>query len=175
MSAAVLIPKPPSLFQLEDDLLALLETGEGGIPEELRAEYEAELHHALIATKAKRDRVAEFSRHLEAQAELAKAEAKRLHQRAADFLILQERLHSYIRRTMEATGQTKLEGQFTTWALRKNPPATVIDDPLALPDTYKRHIESWEPDKMAIKAALKSGTAVPGASLAPDSFRLERR
>lgn len=174
MSAALIPIKAPTLYELEDELLALIETGEGGVPEELRGEYEARLEQTFCATRAKRDRVAEFSRYLDSQAELAKAEAKRLSARAADFQIMRERLHSYVKRTMEATGQRKLEGEFSTFNLRKNPARVEITAEVLVPLDYKRHIpERWEPDKMAIKDAIKAGTEVPGAALIAGEDRLE--
>jgi hypothetical protein len=175
MSALLLPPaKAPTLYELEDSLAALIDTGEGGIPDELRAEYEAELYQTLTATKAKRDRCGEFIRHLDAQAELAKAESKRLAARAADFQIMRERLCAYIRRTMELTGQRKLEGDYTTFALRQNPPYVQIDNEAQIPREYFRHIpESWTPDKTAIAKAIKAGAEVHGADLMPGAFRLE--
>ena len=166
MSTALIPVKAPSLYALEDDLLALIDTGEGGIPEELRAEYEAELTRALCATRAKRDRVGEFIRHLDSQAAFAKAESERLAGRSKDFLVMKERVCGWVKRTMELTGQKKLEGDTTTFTLRQKPPHVEITAEVLIPLDYKRHIpEHWEPDKALIREAIKAGTEVPGAKL----------
>lgn len=74
--------------------------------------------------------------------------------------------------TKEAIGQPDLR-----FRARANPPAVVIDDAKLIPELYMRTPEPAPPpvaapDKKAIGAALKNGTAIPGARQTT-SYRLE--
>ena len=81
MSALALVPAPaPSvavtLYELEDQLLALADTAEA-VPPEQEAAFVAEFEATLAAAVEKRDRVGQFMAHLESQIALAKSEIGR--------------------------------------------------------------------------------------------------
>lgn len=48
---------------------------------------------------------------------------------------------------------------------KKNPPSVIIDDVAKLPQKFQRQKIQIDPDKAAIKAAIKAGEEVPGAHL----------
>lgn len=121
----------------------------------------------LQASADKRDRVAQFLVHCESQAALAAEEIKRLQARKSSFESKADRLKGYVRFTMEAAGVKDLKGNTATLKLRKLPDYVVIEDLDQIPNDYKRRVpESWNPDKPAIKAAIKAGYKIPGADLA---------
>jgi hypothetical protein len=160
-----------SLYRIEDDLAALMETGAGGISPEFEQEYRSDLAQALQKAVDKRDRVGQFIRYLEDQASFAAAEAHRLTERKQLFERAAERMRAYVKWTIESMGQDeqgkwrKLEGRTTTFSLRKLPDILQVDDERAVPADYKtlvitvpaaawqRHLEACG-DRDAILAAI---------------------
>jgi hypothetical protein len=132
-----------TLYRLEDDLAAMIETGEAGIEPELEEQYRATLSTALQNAIEKRDRVAQFIRFLENQAQFAGEEAKRLTARKALFERAAARLREYVRWTIQSMGQDekgkfkKLEGHTVTFSLRKLPDTLEVADPAKVPSEYK--------------------------------------
>jgi hypothetical protein len=76
-----------------------------------------------------------------------------------------ERGRKLIQELMHTAGRDKVTTALFSMALRKNPPAVVIDREQDLPPQYLQQQQPPPPvpDKKAIAAALKSGTPVPGA------------
>jgi hypothetical protein len=160
-----------TLYQIEDTLLTLLETADGGIAPELEGQYRADLAQALQRAVDKRDRVGQFIKYLEDQAQFADEEAKRLADRKQMFERAAERLRGYVKWTIESMGQDqqgkwrKLEGQTVTFSLRKLPDTLQVDDEAAIPLEYKtavitvpaaawqRHLEAAG-DREVILAAI---------------------
>ena len=195
MAAAPVIPIR-TLYQIEEDLAALLESVDGVSPE-LEQQYIADLGHALQSAKDKRDAIGRYLSHLENQVQAAKDEIKRLQDRKAEFEGSLERLKSYVVRVMQDTGAKKLEGSVVTLSLRKNPPAVEVADESAVPVEYKtatltmagslvdRVLDAlsiddavrveWAVDKRGIRAALDVGATVEGAGYAPERYTLVRR
>jgi hypothetical protein len=154
-----------TLYDIETGLAALIETEEGGIPPELEAKFRADLARQLAAAAEKRDRVADFIRHLEAQADFAAREATRLKDRRDHFLRAAERMREYVQAILEQTGQKRLEGRTSTFSLRQNPPMVAVLDEAAVPAGYKVVVTETRLDKRAIAEALKVGVEVPGCEL----------
>jgi hypothetical protein len=100
-----------------------------------------------------------------AQAEACKLEAARVTERARLLAKRGERLEAYLLGCMTAAGLRKLETPLVTVTVRAGSPRVDVTDAAALPAQYMRTPKP-EPDKVAIKAALASGTPVPGAALA---------
>ncbi len=126
--------------------------------------------------ETKSTNVAMFVRNLEAVAEkMAEAEQninarrKAIEKRAA-------RVREYLKENMEKAAMTKIECPYLALTIKKNPPAVEIFTIALLPDTYMRipPVPMPEPDKTAIKEALKAGIDVPGCKLT-NTTRLEIR
>jgi hypothetical protein len=120
----------------------------------------------------KRDRVGQFIRYLEDQAQFADEEAKRLTERKQLFERAAERMRAYVKYTIQnLMGQDeqgkwrKLEGRTVTFNLRKLPDILQVDDEAAIPAEFKtlvitvpavawqRHLEACC-DRAGILAAI---------------------
>lgn len=118
--------------------------------------------------------VAQFSRNIEATAAAVREAGKAMLERAARLEKRAESIRTYLLLQMEFAGVSKIESPWFVVQVKRNPPAVVIDDEHAVPDSYKVTPEppAPRPDKKAIAAALKAGEDVPGARLV-QSDRLE--
>lgn len=75
-----------------------------------------------------------------------------------------ERMRLYLLDQVRRVGRCPSDAQIAIGTRKSE--AVVIDDQSALPFEVMRHIpESWEPDKIAIKAAIKSGESIIGARI----------
>ena len=153
MSTAI-VPLAPSLFDLEQDLAALLDT-EVFVSPEQEAEYRQELGARLEASVEKRDRVGQFIRHCEMQQDNCDAEIERLQERKRSFIAAEKRIRQYVQVVIESLGPDakgkpkKLEGKTVTFSLRAKPGSVEITDESVVPAEYKSTtvtlpLETWE-------------------------------
>lgn len=146
MAVLAVVPSPAvtaaSLYVIEDQLAALIETAEMVSPEQ-EQEFRTEFQAALTAAVEKRDRVGQFLAHLEQQIDFARFEIDRLRQRRALCERALARLEAYVIETIEGLGTDSkgryrtLEGKTTTFSLRGCPPSVEITDEPAIPSEYK--------------------------------------
>lgn len=148
---------------------------------DLVAEGAAILEHYLsveestksaLATKA--DRLLIFCDHLIAQAAFRKDQAKRLNELAKRDEAAVAKLHDYLIKVITTLNPKDNKFSFPTHELTSRKSEVVeidseLDPEHDLPADLVRTKTTYEPDKAAIKAAIKAGQAVPGCSL------LERR
>lgn len=108
--------------------------------------------------------VAMMARNLDANAAACKAWAKQATERAKAIEARAASLRDYLASNMQACGISKIEGPGITLSFRASH-AVVIDEPALIPVEYMRRppLPPAEPDKEAIKAAIKLGEVVPGA------------
>jgi phage host-nuclease inhibitor protein Gam len=199
-----------TLYNIEEHLVALLDTAEMvETPEQQEAIF-AEIQQALVTAIDKRDRVNQFMVHCESQQAAIDAEIKRLQALKKTFVKAQERMEDYIVRTIQSLGADekgryrKLEGKTCVFSLRACPPSVEVRDEATIPAEYKTltitvPAKAWEElvdnvdlderckflaavkktecaiDKKGVKAAIDSGTPVPGADLAIGRYGLQRR
>lgn len=142
---------------LENGLIFDEETGEVLFDEENLSSLE-------MARNEKLEAVALYIKSLEAEAEAMKAEAKKLADRREAKERKAERLRSYISNSMQALGDTKLETAKVALSFRKSESVDVYE-PSLLPAEYTKSKTTVTPDKTAIKAAIKAGQEVAGATL----------
>ncbi|MBV9446608.1 MAG: siphovirus Gp157 family protein [Streptosporangiaceae bacterium] len=139
--------------------------------DELTPERYEELQHDLIGaiagTRAKVDDTARVLAFFEAQAAAAKAEEQRLKARREYFERQKDRLEGYVLAALTASRLRKIDGNVSTLAARLNPPSVLIEEGAQLPEAFLRTPPppAPQPDKTAIKDALKAGEAVPGCRL----------
>jgi len=154
-----------------DGVEAICDTIEGLDDETLSDEEKLELSTMLIAaiagTKAKVDNTSNVMAMYEGLEASAKREKERLAKREAWAARQLERLTDYVVATMTASNLAKLEGETSTFALRKNPASIVIEAGATMPHEFMAYPDAPppRPDKDAIKRALKAGRSIAGASL----------
>lgn len=133
---------------------------------ELPPELAQLLDEAEGTLAVKAERVALKVRELQGEAEMVKAEADRLTQRARTAKNAAESLKAYLLRALEVAGIPSIKGELVTVSLQKNPPAVhTTHEPEEVTEgniTFVRVIPEqvvW--DKDAIKATWKAGLALP--------------
>ena len=118
-----------------------------------------------------------FAGNLEAEAEMIDARVKVLQARSRAIANRVSWLRSYVLQAMQASGITEIRCADFVAKPRANPEKVVIDNEAGLPEKCWRVIpETREPDKNAIKEALKAGDEeVNQAAHLARSFRLDIR
>lgn len=148
---------PGALRELLDRLDADHDTGEvDGEALAAYAEYNAAAAEKLEGTAC-------YVRELKAEADAIKAEEERLAKRRKALENKSERLKNYMMPALEAMGG-KVKGVMASVRIGKSQAVTVFDID-ALPDAFKHVKTTIDPDKVALKKALKSGEVIPGAAL----------
>jgi hypothetical protein len=125
------------LFAIEEELLTWADTLEIAETDEQRAEIQARVSEYLQLAVAKRDRFAEFLRHLEASEFAAKCEEDRLAKRRRQLAKMREHLEQYAVNTMETLGVRRLEGETHDLRLAKNPDRVEAPAVTALPFEFR--------------------------------------
>jgi hypothetical protein len=143
-----------------DDLLAMDDGEWTDEAEALATELAGKL-----ATKA--DAFGGYLRGLEAQDEALATEITRLTARRRAVITRTAKLKQYGLLALQRMERPKVAGDLFTLAVQNNPPAvTLTVGADALPPQYVRVIpEQREPDKTAIRDALKRGETIDGATL----------
>jgi hypothetical protein len=206
--ATQLVPWPScTLYELEDNLQALVNSIDLAEEPSARESILEEIGQALEKAVEKRDAVVAFLRQCEMQRRFADTEIDRIQKRKASIARLQDELESHLVCVVEQyakpdrRGIQRLEGNFSSLRIQKNPDSVLITDAVAIPLAFKQVIlampayvweallqtlgledrKIWEarveklefkPDKKAIGAELKSGTEIPGADLKFGDWRL---
>jgi Siphovirus Gp157 len=95
------------------------------------------------------------------------AEIERLQARKKSYVSKVEHIKNWLFVNMQACGITKMESSIFTAVIQNNPPSVHIDDLAAIPVKFMRvkPPPPAEPDKIAIKEALKAGKEVAGCHL----------
>lgn len=163
-----------SLYSIEDDLRAILDTMEGAVEED-RPQLEVMLREKLEQEVRKVDGICQFLTHLEDQSRLAAEEVKRLQLRKASFDANLERLKKYVVDIMLQNMLPKLEGHYNTLSVRQCPPSVEITDESAIPSSFQTVKTVVSIDKTAIKKAIQQGHTVPGADLIIGKYTLARK
>lgn len=151
------------LYEINEKMREVIENG-FAVDYETGVVYEDtdgidELSEAL---NEKLDACACVYKELQAEADAVKAEKDRLAKREKSIRNRADRLRLYIQGGMESAGMTKVETPRARITSRKSS-AVVVDDPAMLPAAFVR--TKHEPDKAAIRNALKHGTPVLGARM----------
>lgn len=159
-----------TLFEINEQLrnaLENLEVDENGCISDEAMETIAKLNEAKdikyegIALKIKEWKV---------EAQALDEEAKRLKKRAEVVSNKAERLKEYLSMNLrsEDAGKDPKEIKFNTTKVAisfRTSETTMIEDETKIPDAFMKEIIKTEPDKTAIKEAIKNGQAVEGAYL----------
>lgn len=133
-----------SLYQIEDDLAALINSEEM-VPEgtDERLQILDEIAQKTAQAVAKRNNVIRFLRHIGHQIDNIDTEIERLRALRGSYTSGRERVEKYVASVIEQCveqpkhGPKKLEGTIGVLSLRRNPERTVITDMEKLPDRFK--------------------------------------
>jgi hypothetical protein len=151
-----------SLIQIAQDSAALEELLQetGG---ELTETLETFLDEIQTNLTTKSDSYASMMDHISITAELfrKKSEAYRAAAKSAENVV--ERMKERIHTTMDILGRDSIEGNSVRFKLQNSPPSLIVTDENAVPQSMK--IITVTVDSAKIKASLKDGISVPGASL----------
>ena len=196
-----------TLYEVEDNLAALANTFEVVEEAEAKRLILDEIGQAIRRVKEKRDAVVGFLRHCEAQQKFADLEIERLKNRRERIARFQAEFEQYLVSLIDQfaipdrRGVKRLEGNFSSMRIQKNPDSVVITDEKALPVAWKDVVLTmpahvWEallerldkderrvfeekvkkcefkPDKRAVAGELKNGEQIPGADLKFGEWRL---
>ena len=196
-----------TLYEIEDNLAALANTFEVVEETEAKRLILDEIGQAIRRVKEKRDAVVGFLRHCEAQQKFADLEMERLKTRRERIARFQAEFEQYLVSLIDQfaipdrRGVKRLEGNFSSMRIQKNPDSVVITDEKALPVAWKDVVLTmpahvWEallerldkderrvfeekvkkcefkPDKRAVGSELKNGEQIPGADLKFGELRL---
>ena len=209
MATELISARPTSctLYDLEDNLQALVNSIDLAEEPSARESILEEIGEALRKTKDKRDAAVAFLRHCELQQKFADAEIERIQKRKGFIARVQEELELYLVQVIDQfaapdrRGIKRIEGNFSSLRIQKNPDSVLIEDLEAIPLAFKQAVLTmpayvWEallqrvgleerkifeariqklefkPDKKAIGAELKSGTQIPGADLKFGDWRV---
>ena len=153
-----------TLYEINEQIRLVLEYGvdhETGEMDE--ASWQA-LDELQVARDEKLEAIGLYIKNLSAEADAIKAEADALKTRAVRKANRADRLREYLRDAMIYEGMQKFETARVAYSLRKVQKVNILRED-ALPERFRREKITVEPDKVAIKAAIKAGEAVEGAEL----------
>jgi len=180
--------KSLSLYQIESDLQAFVDS-EALVPEEQLALFQAEFAAKTREAVVKRTKCIMAIQHLEGQIAHARAEENRIAAWRGSLESGLARFKDYLVRCIELSGSKKVEADNGSLAIQANPESVEITDATLIPDEFQTvtvkmpaalyrdllqyAITSHErdsigdatfnPNKSAIKEAIKSGRDIPGA------------
>jgi len=154
------------LYELTGDMLSLVNRyNEAETDEELLA-LETELTNTQMSFDDKAVAVIKFTLNETAIVPAIEAEIERLQQRKQSVENRAKRLSEYVKRSMEALGQSEIKTPTMVLKIVKNPASVKIVEGTVFSDKYMRVIpEHKEPDKKAIKEEVEKGVGVSGAEL----------
>lgn len=111
--------------------------------------------------------VAHFLRSMESAADSIDLAADAMSARAERLRERAYALREYLLFHMQATNIPRIDSAYFTLAIRNNPPAVVIDDESAIPESYKYQppAPAKRVDRLQVAAQLKAGEPVPGCRL----------
>lgn len=150
----------PDMFRAVMDRAVDPETGE------LTEAGIAELRTLTAAANHSVGDLACYTRELEMEAEAIKTAIAAMSDRVVRLQTRANKWRTFLLDTLDCIGSTSVKDARITVAVRTNPPGVQVDEDAAIPPGYTRTIPARiEPDRTALKAALKAGETIPGVSL----------
>lgn len=157
-----------TLYEIDKAILEAIEQAINFVDEETGEISNVDLSATLEALQTARDEKLEnvglYIKNLAAEADLIKAEEAALRDRRQAKERKAERLKTYLTASLLNSEQSKFETPRLALSFRKSV-AVEITNEAALPAAYVKTQTVTTPDKNAIKAAIKSGKKVTGATL----------
>ncbi len=132
-----------TLYQIEDDLVAMLNSVDMVDDPEAKAVVEQEIIAQHLKAVEKRDKVSQFLAHCDNQEEFISKEIERLTELRNHFTATRDRVEDYIVFTIKALGKDdndkwrKLDGRTCSFSIAKKPLSTEITSLDDLDDKFK--------------------------------------
>ena len=132
-----------TLYQVEDDLQAWVNSLDGAEQESSRQEILQAIGQAVRLAREKRDAVAGFLRHCTDQEEFADAEIQRIEMRKAFIVRARRELEAHLIQVIDEyapsdrRGVKRLEGNVSSLRVQKKPDSVTVYDDQALPAAWK--------------------------------------
>lgn len=163
-----------SLYQLTEELTALLNMADTEMSEDIDAAMKEHTALLIEAFDAKADNYAALIRTCETRASARYEESQRLNKLAQADEALAMRLRMALLEAMQATGRKKVQTERFALTVAQNggKQPVVVTDEDALPAEFRVPVWSEKIDRDAIREALERGDTVEGAVLQPRGFRL---
>ena len=111
--------------------------------------------------------IASWVRNLEAEAKAIKEAQDAMDKRRKSAIAKADRLRNYLFHGLKLAGVNKLTFPHFVISVKQCPESVKIAPGALIPDEYLRHPEP-EPNKVALKDALKNGAVIPGICLERD-------
>lgn len=143
-----------NLYEIDSAIMTLVDPETGEV-----SDFE-KLDELTMEREEKIENVALWIKNLKADAEAYRAEKEAFAEREKAAKKRAESLTEWLK---NALGGQKFTTTKCAVSFRKSTAVEITDENL-LPEEFRRHKESWEPDKKALKAALAEGE-VAGAEL----------
>lgn len=155
------------LYEIADEYRALLTIMDSSDEDEIDEDSFLLALDALATDfNAKATNIGCLIREMTAESQAVAETVKNLHDRKQRLDKRANWLRNYLLNQMQTTGMTSTRDNRISVIIKNNPSSVHVDDPESLPMGYCRVIpQRIEPDKTAIKTALKAGVDVPGCSL----------
>lgn len=150
----------PTLYALTDDLSKLMEL-----------EEDNDITNALIEIVAgeieqKAENVCKFIRMLDSTTEQFKTEEDRIRTARKSLENKAERVREYMKQALLNANIDKVNAGTFKVSVGLSPGSVTINDLASIPPRFLTIIpEQYQPDKTAIKNAIKAGESVPGAHI----------
>lgn len=149
-----------SLYELSSTYSQLPAQLESQVSQEELNEY---LDSLDIQIQEKVENVFAYSRNLSLYGDAIDTEIKRLQDLKKSYINRSEALKNYISYCLIKNGLTDgVDTDIARFSFRKSESTEIVDES-QIPEEYMVTKTSVQPDKMAIKEAIKSGVFVPGA------------
>jgi hypothetical protein len=117
-----------------------------------------------IELKEKSDNIIKYVQNLEGNINIIDTEIKRLQELKKTEKNKIERMKEYIKYSMDKMGLKKIESPIGKISLRKSE-SVEIEDIEKIPGEFVTIKQTFNPDKTAIKKAIKEGREIPGAKI----------
>lgn len=155
----------PTFEQIQTEIGAMLSIPDEELSEEQRLAMDAYLDELASTEASKVDGFGQFIRLQSALAEACKEEAKRLAVKSKTAEARINFLKAKYIASMQGAGIKKIAGHAYTLSIRENESVAITAQVETLPTVYRKEKITVEPDKIAIRNALKGGVEIPGCTL----------
>lgn len=150
---------------IQQEVAAMLSVSDEDLTPEQREAMDAYMDELAKLEADKVDGFGQFLKIQSALAEACKEEARRLAAKAKATEASLARLKEHYTFTLRSNGLKKVSGNAYTISVRESEAVAVTAQTEELPELYRRITIGIEPDKNAIKEALKGGLTIPGCAL----------